>query len=102
MNPLLILLGIVIISAVLKPATLNRSVDSPTYSRLANKSTVELSTSNTNVIKTPLVVFELSDRTAWQEDSEVVSQKATQILVVALFRRGLCFHNWAKRSRKIY
>jgi len=95
MNPLLILVGIVIMSAVLKPATLNTSVDNPTHSRLANKSTVELSTSNTNVIKTPLVVFELSDRTAWQEDSEdrnnrIVSQKATETLITALLRSGQC------------
>lgn len=90
MNPLLILVGIVIMSAVLKPVTLNRSVDNPTHSRLANESTIELSTSNTNAIKTPLVVFELSDRTAWQEDSEVVSQKATQMLIGALLRSGQC------------
>ena len=64
MNPLLILVGIVIMSAVLKPATLNTSVDNPAHSRLANKSTVELSPSNTNAIKTPLVVSEVSDRTA--------------------------------------
>lgn len=90
MNPLLILVGIVIMSAVLKPATLNTSVDNPTHSRLANKSTVELSTSNTNAIKTPLVVFEVSDRTAWQEDSKVVSQKVTQMLIGALLRSGQC------------
>jgi len=50
--------------------------------------------------RTPLVVFELSDRTAWQEDSEVVSQKATQMLVGALFRRGLCFQNWEKEEQR--
>lgn len=67
MNLLLILVGILAISVVFKPSALDRSLS-----------------------KTPLVVFELSDRTAWQEDSEVVSWKATQMLIGALLRSGQC------------
>jgi len=109
MNPLLILAAIVVIATVLKPASLNKSVDNSTYSPAANTSSVESSASNSNVIiekrsnlslplqKTPLFVSGVSDKTNRYEDNGVgegesrgVSREATEMLIDALLRSGQC------------